>query len=245
MENLALNGKRFYGRGLPGTDPASLGGKLIVIEGADGSGRTTQIGLLSEWLERLGYATVQVGLKRSRLVGRELDEAMQGNTLSPITLSLFYATDFADQLENDIIPALRSGFVVLADRYIYTLMARDIARGVDRDWVRDIYGIALVPDAVFYLKTPPEVLAERSFRNKGGLDYWESGMDIQRSGNMYECFIKYQRKIQGIFQELQPVYGLETVNGNRAPATIARELSAKTRLVLSPVNGNGAVSEEE
>jgi dTMP kinase len=226
--------KRFYGKGLPHVNIELLKGKLIVIEGADGSGRSTQIALLREWLERLGYATVDVGLKRSMLVGQELEEAKQGNILSPITLSLFYATDFADQLENRIIPALRSGFVVLADRYIYTLMARDIVRGAKPEWIREVYGIALVPDAVFYLVVSPKVLAERNFQKKAMLDYWESGMDIQRSGDMYECFLSYQRRIQKEFRRMQALYGFETINGNRSVRAISQELEAKVEFVLSP-----------
>ena len=222
MENIALTPKKFYGRGLPKIEPGQLNGKLIVIEGADGSGRTTQINLLSDWLERLGYATARVGLKRSKLVGAELEEAMQGNTLSPITLSLFYATDFADQMEKTIIPALKSDFVVLADRYIFTLMARDIARGVDPAWIREVYGIALVPDAVFYLKASPELLAERNFKNKGGLDYWESGMDMHLSLDWYNCFIRYQRLIQQEFRRMSARYGFKIVDGNR-PVSAVKE----------------------
>ena len=124
--------RRFYGYGIPGVDVNKLAGKLIVVEGADGSGRSTQIAKLVDWLEECGHGTVQVGLKRSTLVSAELEEAQQGNILSHTTLSLFYATDFADQLENIIMPALRAGFMVLADRYIYTLMARDIVRGIHR-----------------------------------------------------------------------------------------------------------------
>ncbi|MBU6400444.1 MAG: thymidylate kinase, partial [Verrucomicrobia bacterium] len=142
--------KRFYGHGIPGVQLDKLVGKLIVVEGADGSGRSTQIVRLVEWLEASGHATVQVGLKRSTLVSEELEQAKQGNVLSRTTLSLFYATDFADQLENTILPALRAGLMVLADRYIYTLMARDIVRGMDEAWLKNLYGIALVPDAVFY-----------------------------------------------------------------------------------------------
>src|SRR5438094_8778838 len=115
--------KHFYGKGLPGVNLDSLSGQLIVVEGADGSGRSTQINLLRNWLERRGFPTVNVGLKRSMLVSRELEQAMRGNILGTRTLSLFYATDFADQLENVIIPALRSGFTVLADRYSYTRMS--------------------------------------------------------------------------------------------------------------------------
>lgn len=226
--------KRFYGTGIPGVDPEQLKGKLIVVEGADGSGRSTQINLLRDWLERLGYPTSEVGLKRSRLVEQELEEAMQGNILSPLTLTLFYATDFADQLEHVILPALRSGFVVLADRYIYTLMARAIVRGANPEWIREVYSIALIPDAVFYLEVSPKVLAERNFRKNTTLDYWESGMDIRRSGDMYECFIRYQREIQKELRAMRAIYQFETVNGNRSPRAIANELQAKIDLILNP-----------
>src|SRR5205823_14088486 len=157
----------------PGVDPERLCGKLVVIEGADGSGRSTQIARLVQWLEGSGHATAQVGLKRSTLVSEELEQAKQGNILSCTTMSLFYATDFADQLENIILPALRAGFMVLADRYIYTLMARDIVRGMDEKWVKNVYGMALIPDAVFYLSVSPEELVQRNLAKSAALDYWE------------------------------------------------------------------------
>lgn len=168
--------RRFYGHGIPGVDLTKLAGKLIVVEGADGSGRSTQIARLVQWLEGRGHATAQIGLKRSTLVSEELDQAQEGNILSHRTMSLFYATDFADQLENNILPALRSGFMVMADRYIYTLIARDLVRGMDEKWLKNIYGIALVPDAVFYLDVTPKELVERTFAKTHALDYWESGM---------------------------------------------------------------------
>ena len=121
-----------------------------------------------EWLEGSGHATVQVGLKRSTLVSEELDKAQQGNILSHTTLSLFYATDFADQLENIILPGLRAGFMVLADRYIYTLMVRDMVRGMDEAWLKNLYGIALVPDAVFYLNVAAAGTGGAQFRQKPG-----------------------------------------------------------------------------
>ena len=226
--------KGFYGHGLPGIDATTLQGQLIVVEGADGSGRSTQITMLRDALERAGHATVDVGLKRSRLVGRELDDAMQGNILSPRTLSLFYATDFADQLENRIVPALKAGFAVLADRYIYTLMARALVRGAEPEWLRQVYGIALVPDAVFYLGVNPGLLAERNFQKNHVLDYWEAGMDIRRTGDMYENFIRYQREIQKQFRAMESLYEFETINGNRAPRTIFRDLLAKTQGLLAP-----------
>jgi dTMP kinase len=234
--------KRFYGKGIPGVDLDQLKGQLIVIEGADGSGRSTQIDLLRNWLERRGYPTVNVGLKRSMLVSRELEQAMQGNILGTRTLSLFYATDFADQLENRIIPALRSGFVVLADRYIYTLMSRAIVRGVEPAWIRDVYSIALIPDAVFYLAVSPKILVERNLRKHAVLDYWESGMDMHRSSNMYGSFIEYQRLIQKQFKLMQEHYGFETINGNRSPRAIQNELRGKIEVVL---NGKSGLIEEE
>jgi dTMP kinase len=232
MGTATVTSKRFYGKGLPNVDLALLKGKLIVIEGADGSGRSTQIALLRNWLERLGYPTAEIGLKRSTLVGRELEEVKRGNILSPLTFSLFYATDFADQLENIIIPALQADFIVLADRYIYTLMARDIVRGVDPEWVKEMYSIALVPDAVFYLRVSPRELAERNFRKNGMLDYWESGMDIQRSGDMYDCFVRYQRQMQKLFLDMQRLYGFEIINANRSPRPISRELRERIEPTL-------------
>ena len=224
--------KQFYGKGLPNVDPVLLKGKLIVLEGSDGSGRSTQLAMLRDWLQRLGYATEEVGLRRSVLIAKEIEEAKQGNTMGPTTLALFYATDFADQLENKIIPALHAGFIVLADRYIYTLMARALVRGASLEWLKELYSIALVPDAVFYLQVPPEVLAERNFRKTGALDYWESGMDIRRMGDMYECFIGYQHQLQEQFRVLQGIYGFEVIRGNRLPRTIANELRAKVEKVL-------------
>lgn len=224
---------KFYGKGLPDCKTESLNGKLIAIEGADGSGRSTQIRLLTNWLEVRGYATVNVGLKRSNLVSQELEQAMQGNTLSPITLSLFYATDFADQMENNILPALRAGFIVLADRYIYTLMARDIVRGANPEWLSDIYEhMALVPDAVFYLNVSPSFLLERNFQKKAFLDYWESGMDIRLSRDIFESFIKYQRKIKAEFSRMHDKYNFDIINGNRNPRAISADLKKKIEMLL-------------
>lgn len=229
-----MSKKKFYGKGIPGLNAEDLTGRLIVIEGSDGSGRSTQARLLRDWLELMGYPTTEVGLKRSQLVGEELQAALEGNTLCPLTFSLFYATDFADQLEKNIIPALRAGFVVVADRYIYTLMARNIVRGADPEWLRSVYGMALIPDMIFHLKVPPRVLAERSFQKQGKLDYWESGMDISRSGDIYQCFVKYQTLIQHEFQLMERLYGLEVVNGNRDPYIVHKEIQNKMAKVLGP-----------
>ncbi len=225
--------RQFYGHGIPKVQLEKLAGRLIVVEGADGSGRSTQIMHLMQWLEGGGHATVQVGLKRSTLVSEELEQAKQGNILSRTTFSLFYATDFADQLENTILPALKAGFVVLSDRYIYTLMARDMLRGMDEAWLKNLYGIALVPDAVFYLKVSPEELVQRNFAKNNALDYWESGMDLGLSRDMFDSFVQYQTAMAKIFKGLQSVYDFHIVDGNRSPDAINHELKKKIAEVLA------------
>jgi dTMP kinase len=219
--------RRFYGHGIPGVQLAEITGKLIVVEGADGSGRSTQIARLVDWLETGGHPTVQVGLKRSTLVSSELEEAQEGNILSRTTLSLFYATDFADQLENIILPALKAGFIVLADRYIYTLMARDMVRGMDEAWLKNLYGIAPEPDAVFYLSVEPEELVQRNLAKNATLDFWESGMDLGLSRDVFDSFIKYQTAIQDVFQRLQKTYNFNVVDANRSMDSVTKELRKK------------------
>lgn len=228
--------RRFYGDGIPGVDREKLAGKLIVIEGADGSGRSTQINRLVEWLEGCGHATIQVGLKRSTLVSEELDRAQEGNILSRTTLSLFYATDFADQLENVILPSLRAGMMVLADRYIYTLMARDLVRGMDGEWLKNLYSIALVPDAVFYLNVSPEELVQRTFQKNHALDFWESGMDVGLSRDMFDSFLKYQTLVEDQFKRLQAVYGFTIIDGHRSVDAIFAELQERIEGVLEGVS---------
>jgi dTMP kinase len=188
---------------------------------------------LVEWLEGCGHATVQVGLKRSTLVSEELERAQQGNILSRTTLSLFYATDFADQLENLILPALKAGFIVLADRYIYTLMARDMVRGMDLAWLRNLYGIAPEPDAVFYLNVKPDELVQRVFMKNSALDYWESGMDLGFSRDMFDSFLQYQTQVANVFLQLPSTYGFTMVDGMRSTDAINAELRRKIGNVLA------------
>src|SRR5512146_2574006 len=135
--------RAFVGRGLPYMNVGGLQGRLIVVEGSDGVGRTTQIQLLRNWLEVEGLATVETGWTRSPLVQKTIDLAKEGHTMNLLTLNLLYATDFADRLEHEIIPALRAGFIVVADRYIYTAFARAIVRGADPQWIRNIFGFAI------------------------------------------------------------------------------------------------------
>jgi len=223
----------------PNVNLGALTGKLFVIEGADGSGRSTQISLLTDWLEHDGYAVVNVGLKRSTLISNELNSAQQSKAISPITLRLFYATDFMDQLENVIIPALRAGFIVLADRYIYTLMARAIVRGADLAWVESLYSLALIPDAVFYLMVRPRILIERNFQKKSTLDYWESGMDIGYSQDMFKSFFTYQRQIQSQFLKMKDKYGFQLINGSRSVRAIIKDLKERIAELLQGWVSNG------
>ena len=229
----APKSRKFYGHGIPGVKLEELTGKLIVVEGADGSGRSTQIARLVDWLETTGHATAVVGLKRSNLVSKELEEAQEGNILSRTTLSLFYATDFGDQLENIILPALKAGFIVLADRYIYTLMARDMVRGMDEKWLKNLYGIALEPDAVFYLSVEPQELVQRNLAKNATLDYWESGMDLGLSRDMFDSFLKYQNGMQAAFKKLQKTYGFQIVDASRPVGSITKELRKKIRALLA------------
>ena len=225
--------RKFYGAGIPGVDLNSLKGKLIVVEGADGSGRSTQIAKLVDWLEGSGHATVQVGLQRSTLVSEELQLAKNGNRRSHRTMSLFYATDFADQLENVILPALRAGRMVLADRYIYTLMARDLVRGMNPEWVKNLYGIALEPDAVFYLNVSTEKLIERNFLKSHSLDYWESGMDLGLSQDWFDSFSKFQQLMMEKYRELQKTYHFTIVDANHSVDVVHAILKTEVQKLLS------------
>src|SRR5436305_199197 len=183
---------KFYGTPLPGVDVEPYSGKLIVIEGADGVGRSTHIALLREWLESRGHAVLDTGMTRSALAGKGLKAAKEGHTLGGVTMTLFYATDFADRLENEMIPALRAGFIVLTDRYIYSLIARSIVRGLDANWIKKCYGLALKPDAVFYLRANVGGLIPRVLSSPAGFDYWESGMDIHLGDDLFDSFAAYQ-----------------------------------------------------
>ncbi len=190
-----------------------LPGRLIVIEGTDGVGRSTQLSLLRPWLESSGYAVVDTEMTRSVLAGPGLKQAKEGHTLGPVTLNLFYATDFVDRFENQIVPALRAGFVVLTDRYIYSLMARAIVRGADAHWIRSIYGLALKPDAIFYLKIGLDDLIPRVLQ-RGGFDYWESGMDMRLGGDLYESFINYQTRLLTEYERMIQEFNFHVIDAS-------------------------------
>jgi dTMP kinase len=216
--------RRTFGAPPPGFSSEHLRGHLIVLEGADGSGRTTEVELLRDWLEIRGHPVVDTGLRRSTLVGPEIDRAKQGHTLSATTMALFYAADFADQLENKILPSLAAGSTVLADRYVYTLMARAVVRGATREWANKLYGFAIVPDLTVFLDARPEILLHRAIGRYGSLDYWESGMDLSLSRDRFESFFRYQERLRAEFDWMAEHHGFHVVDANRDPASVHRDV---------------------
>ncbi len=212
----------FYGAGFPYRPLREMPGKLIVMEGTDGVGRSSQIALLRRWLEEAGYAVSDTGLRRSPLTAPGLDAAKMGHTLGPLTMSLFYATDFADRLENQIIPALKAGFIVLSDRYFYSIIARDVVRGSDPVWSRKVYGFALKPDMVLYLKADIPTLISRIVHGRG-FNYWEAGMDIRCADNLFDSFRAYQAQLIQEFDQMAEEYNFVTIDANRSIQVVFEE----------------------
>lgn len=226
--------RQTYGKQLPGMRLTDLPGKLIVIEGTDGAGRTTQIDLLKPWLEELGHAVLDTGMTRSRLAGEGIRRAKEHNNLGRVTQSLFYATDFIDRLEKEIVPALRAGFIVLTDRYVYSLVARAMVRGMDPAWIRSIYSVALKPDAVFYLRIGIDQLLPRVVFSRG-FDYWESGMDLFPGQDIYEGFCNYQAALLEEFDRLAAEYKFEIVDASAGAKAIGAQLQKKILEIVEPV----------
>lgn len=209
-----------------------------MIEGTDGVGRSTHIGLLRTWLEARGHAVLDTGMTRSVLAGGGIKEAKTGHTLGRLTMQLFYATDFIDRLENEMLPALRAGFIVLTDRYIYSAMARAEVRGIDSGWVRSIYGMSLVPDAVFYLKIhSAKELVDRVLSSGRGFDYWESGMDLHLGEDFYDSFIAYQTRMLQVFDRMSVEYGFHELNASRSVRSVAADLRRSVAKVIDEPRG--------
>jgi dTMP kinase len=233
LENRPHNHQfEFYGEGLPDVDLRELVGRLIVIEGADGVGRSTQVSMLKPWLESNGHAVLDTGMTRSALAGKGIKQAKAGITLGPISLTLFYATDFADRIENEMIPALRAGFIVLTDRYIYSLIARAIVRGLDPKWIKSVYGLALKPDAVFYMRTNVSDLIPRVLTSPTGFDYWESGMDIHLGDDLFDSFVEYQKRMLSVFDSMIDEYGFAVIDAAQPIDTIYRNLQRQIGRLL-------------
>ena len=218
---------KFYGHGIKHLQDLEIKGRLIVLEGPDASGRTTQIRLITEKLEANGHAVLNTGLRRSELVSKGILEAKRDYNLGRKTLALFYAADFADQFEYKIIPALQAGYVVLADRYIYTPIARNVVRGLSRSWSHNLYGFAIKPDLVFHLNVDPNILVHRVFQKNSSLDYYESGADLGFSDDMFQSFLIYQKMISREFNIMQKKYGLVPIDGNRSISIINADLQKR------------------
>ena len=217
--------KAFYGNGLPYLKISPLRGSLIVIEGTDGVGRSTQIEQLTRWLEVQGYGVVNTGWTRSPLLAETINEAKAGHELNVTTFSLLYAADFADRLENQIIPALRAGFIVVADRYMYTAFARNAVMGADPEWTRKLFGFAVVPDLVIYLKIDVKHLVPRVLESKG-MDYWESGMHLKLGSDIFDSFRRYQARILGEYERMTDEFDFVTVDAHQPIDRIQQELRA-------------------
>lgn len=216
--------KQFFGEPLVGFDPHEITGTLIVIEGMDGSGRSTQISLLQEWLESEGFAVQTSGLRRSTLVGRDIDELLAKNAVTRLTLALMYCTDFFDQLEHRIVPALKSGTIVLADRYIFTLIARSVVRGINRDYLNGLYAMALRPHLTFWLNVRPETAFGREFRKAQAISYWEAGRDMSLSHDLYWSFIRYQTMIKREFEAFAKRHDFLELDGEAPVSTVNKLL---------------------
>ncbi len=218
---------RFFGATLPGFHDEELPGSLIVLEGSDGSGRSTQIALLTEWLESQGFAVQTMGLRRSSLVAEDIDDLLANNAVTRMTLALMYATDFYDQLEHRIVPALRSGMIVLADRYIFTLIARAVVRGIDREYLHGLYEMSLRPQITFWLNVRPETTFEREFKKSHAISYWEAGRDMSLSSDLYKSFIRYQGMVKKEFEVLARRHQFIEVDGERSVAEVNGDLRAR------------------
>ena len=214
----------FFGEPLVGFDPSEITGNLIVIEGMDGSGRSTQIALLQEWLESEGFAVQTSGLRRSNLVGRDIDELLAKNAATRLTLALMYATDFFDQVEHRILPALRSGTIVLADRFIFTLIARGVVRGINRDYMSGLYAMALRPHLTFWLNVRPETAFGREFKKAQAISYWEAGRDMSLSHDLYWSFIRYQTMIKREFEVMAKKHNFIELDGEASVSTVNKQL---------------------
>jgi len=224
---------RYYGQGIAYLPLNSYPGKLIAVEGTDGVGRSTQIQLLREWLEVKGYGVVETGWTRSELMQPTIELAKSSNTLNKLTFVLLYATDFADRLEKEIIPALKAGFIVLSDRYIFTALARAGVRGVDRQWLRSLYGFAIAPHMVFYLNIDVKTLIGRVLESRG-MDFWESGMDLKHGDDIYDSFRTYQQKLLKEYASMGDEFSFRTLDARRSIDRIQEELRRQVSAFLEP-----------
>ena len=195
--------------------PHNYKGILIAVEGTDGSGKSTQLSLLKKWLESEGYGTVFTEWNSSPLVSRVIKKGKKKGLLNNTTFSLLHATDFADRLHNTILPALRDGCIVLADRYFYTALARDVARECDPQWLRNSYSFSVRPDAVFYFKVPVETSLERITMTRKP-KYYEAGMDMKLSTDPFKSYLLFQSRVIEEYEKMVDEFGLDIIDGTEA-----------------------------
>jgi dTMP kinase len=191
---------------------AAFPGKLFIVEGIDGSGKSTQLSLLHKWLESKGYGVVFSEWNSSALVKDTTKLGKKKKLLTPATFSLIHATDFADRTERSILPLLKAGAVVLCDRYIYTAFARDVARGMDREWVRELYGFAAKPTAAFYFRVPLETAIGRLLGARDGFKYYEAGLDLGLTDDAEDSFRLFQGRILEEYEKMIPEFGLTVID---------------------------------
>lgn len=197
------------------SQPHNLKGTLICVEGIDGSGKSTQLVILRDWLKSLKQDVIFTEWNSSDLISQTTKMAKKKNLLSPRTFSLLHAVDFADRLEQVIIPALKAGFIVLADRYVYTAFARDVARGVDPDWVRHMYGFAVQPDLAAYFHVPVDVSLERICSNRAP-KFYEAGMDLKLSNDPYESYKIFQKRVNDEYIKMVDEYGILEIDAKES-----------------------------
>ena len=195
-----------------GQRPNAYPGKLFIVEGIDGSGKSTQLALLTQWLRSEGFLVTFSEWNSSSIVKATTSRGKKRQLLTPLTFSLIHATDFSDRLEQQIVPALKAGAIVLADRYVYTAFARDVARGVDRGWVRSLYRFAVVPTLAVYFRVPLEVALHRILSARPKLKYYEAGMDLRLSPDITESYRLFQARIQQEYEGQVPEYELATMD---------------------------------
>ncbi|HZC88596.1 MAG TPA: dTMP kinase [Nitrososphaera sp.] len=190
-------------------------GKLIIVEGVDGSGKSTQIRLLEKWLRYVGVPVFFTEWNSSEQVKQTISKGKKKNLLTPTTFSLLHATDFAARYERNILPLLRAGYVVLADRYVYTAFARDVVRGCSPDWVRDVYGFAIKPDIAFYFRVPIDVSFDRIVKSRPKLKYYEAGMDLNLSNDPYESYRIFQGRIVDQYESMADTEEFTVIDGTQ------------------------------
>jgi dTMP kinase len=210
--------------------PHPYPGKLIIVEGIDGSGKSTQIALLHRWLLAQGQNVFFTEWNSSALVRRSLRRGKKKDLLTPTTFSILHAVDFADRLTYKIIPPLKAGMTVLADRYVYTAFGRDVARGVDTEWVRAVYSFAPKPDLAIYFRVPIEVSLQRILSGRTKLKYHEAGMDLGLSRDPAESFRLFQSRVLVIYDELVREFGLDVID---ATADITQQQQQVRELAAS------------